>query len=130
MLKELLGGKDLGSSNGTPHNSQETIDSPLLVFGTQETCRKQGKGSERGPWRQLQEIDHRQQPWEILQIRQIWQGFVGCEGASEAGPAFCQDFTACDGVVMLACSRTWFDESVQGMLLLAEWDARSVYARC
>lgn len=42
MLKELLGGKDLGRSNGAPHNSQEAIDSLLLVLAGQETCREQG----------------------------------------------------------------------------------------
>lgn len=40
VLKELLGGKDLGSSHNAPHNSQQTIGSLLLILAAQEACIK------------------------------------------------------------------------------------------
>ena len=38
MVKELLGGKDLGSSNDRPYNGQEAICALLLTLGAQKTC--------------------------------------------------------------------------------------------
>lgn len=39
MVKELLGGKDLGSSNGAPYYSQDSIGGLLLILAGQETCK-------------------------------------------------------------------------------------------
>lgn len=38
MVKELLGGKDLGSRDDSPYNGQKAIGALLLTLGAQKTC--------------------------------------------------------------------------------------------
>lgn len=38
MVKELLGGKDLGSRNDSPHNGQKAVGTLLLTLSAQKTC--------------------------------------------------------------------------------------------